>query len=118
MDTQQNVTTVRQQIEQKLNYNRPYYATPYTISPIQTDFDNFPYQRYYRGDYKSSTPIVLERETGWREWNNPCYRELTTLNVKPTSYCWQYPCSNVFPCNKKAYKESSESKPLKVNISP
>jgi hypothetical protein len=116
--TNQNIDTVRQQINYKLNYNSPYYATPCAMKKVVTDFDNFPYQRFYRGVYNSSTPTVIERETGWREWNNPCYRELVTPDVKPNTYCWQYPCSTVFPCDKKAYKSASETKPRSINISP
>jgi len=114
----QNVDAVRRQIQYKLNYNSPYYATPCAMKQVMTDYDNFPYQRFYRGVYNRTAPTVIEREAGWRVWNNPCYRELVTPDVKPTAYCWQYPCSTVFPCDKKAYKKASETKPPSINISP
>lgn len=116
--TKQNIDIVRNQIQYKLNYNSPYYATPCAIKQVVNDYDNFPYQRFYRGVYNRHEPTVMERETGWRVWNNPCYREQVTPNIKSNPYCWQYPCSTVFPCDKKAYKKASETKPSSINISP
>lgn len=113
-----NVSTVQHEIAKKLNYNIPYYATHSSIQGVMTDMDNFPYKRFFRGVYYNDRPVVLERETGWRPLNNPCYRDQVVNDVKEQTYCWQSACNTVQPCNKKLYQKAAEGKPKKVNISP
>ena len=38
-----------------------------------TDYDHFPYTRNYRGVYNSTTPVIIEREAGFRPRNDQCY---------------------------------------------
>ena len=65
-----------------------------------TDIDTFPYPRFYRGVYQLSEPVVMEREAGWRQRHDMCYEPTRVYEVEQPKYCWQVPCSTVFPCNK------------------
>jgi hypothetical protein len=96
-----NKKQIRLEIERKMNPNVPYYASSCTISngPI-TDYDHFPYKRNFRGIYNIPSPVALEREAGWRPRVDSCYKELVEPVTCNKNYCWQYPCSTVFPCKK------------------
>lgn len=96
---QRNIDVINEQIQYKNNYNMPYYATRRNAQSVLTDQDHFPYKRYFRGVYYMKEPVIMEREAGFRPLHNDCYRDMSepTKNVKP-KYCWQYPCSTIFPC--------------------
>ena len=105
--TNNNINTVQKLIELKKK-SQPYYTSTDDASNIMTDYDNFPYTRWFRGVYNSSVPIVAEREAGWRIRNDSCYEykpEKPKENVYPNN-CFEYPCSTVFPC--KNTKEISQ----------
>ena len=93
-----NIMSLQKLIELKKK-NQPFFATSEDASNIITDFDHFPYTRWFRGIYNSEKPIVIEREAGWRNRNDLCYsytndkKENFTIN-----HCFEYPCSTVFPC--------------------
>ena len=93
-----NIDSIHYQIDHKLNYNVPYYATRESTQTIVTDMDHFPYKRYFRGVYYENKPVVMDREAGFRPRRDSCY----TLNSVPSpnkpNYCWEYPCSSVRPC--------------------
>ena len=96
--TQQNINSVRSQISKKNGYN-PYYATVGTASSVITDMDSFPYNRYFRGQYNSSVPIVFEREAGFRRINTTCYDKNIDRGIPQyPNHCFQVPCSTVYPC--------------------
>jgi hypothetical protein len=95
----QNVNTIRDQIEAKIQ-SKPFFASQNAVNLTVTDFDTFPYPRFYRGIYQSSEPVVLEREAGWRQRHDDCYEPVRHYEVDEPKYCWQVPCSTVFPCHK------------------
>lgn len=96
---QSNEDLIRAQINQKLNYSQPWYASANLAASVITDHDNFPYTRFYRGDFRKENPSVFEREAGYRKVNNSCYRP---MHVFPKSsepnLCWEGPCSWNGPC--------------------
>lgn len=92
-----NVKNVRQQIAQKKN-SEPYFATINTGSLTLTDYDNFPYDRWWRGEKYSYRPIVAEREAGWRPINNNCYKTHKTYTEGKLNNCFETACSTVYPC--------------------
>ena len=95
-----NVGNVRTQIARKKDPN-PYHATTQQAVQVITDYDTFPYPRYYRGVPDSSVPIVAEREAGWRPRHDGCYRVNQPPSMTPGPYpnhCFQSACSTVFPC--------------------
>ena len=98
---QSNVKNIREQIERKKGYN-PYHATVTQSVQVLTDYDTFPYPRYYRGVPDSTVPIVAEREAGWRPRHDSCYEVIQPNGMemypKYPNHCWQGPCSLVTPC--------------------
>jgi hypothetical protein len=107
-----NIASVRKQIHEK-NGCDPYYGTVNDAVSVVTDMDHFPYTRFFRGVYKSTYPVVMERESGWRPQRNSCY-SVNNCNQKAPypNHCFQTACSTVYPC----YSQSdSESTLVKIN---
>lgn len=80
--------------------NNVHYATINDVSNVVTDFDHFPYTRFYRGVYYYSKPRIIEREAGWRPQQNEYY--VPNLFIEPSEYpnhCFQSACSTTFPCH-------------------
>lgn len=77
----ENISIIRSQINAKQS-NTPHFVSINETQKIITDFDHFPYNRFYRGIYYSKNPIIIEREAGWRPLQNECY--------KPT-FCFETP---------------------------
>ena len=96
-----NITRVRDQIDQKKR-DLPHRATITTVTGSLTDYDTFPYPRYYRGNPSSDVPIVAERETGWRPRHDTCYSVINPPDMEKyplyPNNCFQTACSTVFPC--------------------
>ena len=81
----------------------PYHATVKQAGSVVTDFDNFPYNRWYRGNPLSDIPIVAEREAGWRPRHSSCYKVSESPCKKSNhdtypNHCFEAACSTVFPC--------------------
>ena len=94
-----NTHYIQSQIQLKKNTN-PYYSTKNQVAEVITDYDNFPYQRWFKGVYNSTVPIVAEREAGYRPRYDNCYK--FRGNSEPAVYpnhCFEAPCSTVYPCN-------------------
>jgi hypothetical protein len=81
-----NVNSIRHQIAQKTG-DIPFHATGNYASQVITDYDNFPYNRWWRGVPDSEIPIIAEREAGVRRHKNQCYK-IQTNQVTLTE---QYP---------------------------
>ena len=98
---QSNVKNVRAQIAKKKGH-RPYHATVAQSVQVLTDYDTFPYPRYFRGVPGSSKPIVAEREAGWRPRHDSCYNvvEPNGLPVYPPypNHCFSSSCNITYPC--------------------
>ena len=91
---------------QKLIYKKekstPFYGSIQqnnsTSNEVITDYDNFPYTRWYRGRPDFIQPIVAEREAGFRTIENRCYTDPICKKKEESSYtCFQKPCSTVIP---------------------
>lgn len=82
----------------KNNINKVYYATQGDTRQVITDFDHFPYQRFYRGVHASPTPVILEREAGYRKLEPSCYREKIIVKSEYPKHCFEGPASVVYPC--------------------
>lgn len=93
-----NVRNVRAQIVEK-KMSRPYHATICDADQVLTDYDTFPYPRWWRGVAGLSEPVVAEREAGWRPRRDPCYRLNNAVEESPyPNHCFEAACSTVFPC--------------------
>ena len=92
-----NVNFITEEIK-KLNGPKPYFFNPINNKEVITDYDNFPYNRWYRGSYKIDVPIIAEREAGWRVINNECYKDPINhgIPLKPKNI-FQAACTTIFP---------------------
>ena len=94
----QNILNIRYLINKKKE-TQPFFATMYDTSAVLTDMDNFPYKRFFRGDFNSDNPIVFEREAGWRPTQNNCYKIQDPLkSLNNNNICFESACSTVYPC--------------------
>ena len=94
-----NVNNIQEQIKNKKQPN-PYFATTKQAKSVITDYDTFPYPRYFRGKPESSLPIVAEREAGWRPRHDDAYKSKVELELTPDCVIGS-PSSNFL----KLYKE-------------
>jgi hypothetical protein len=112
----QNVNYVREQIQGKKSFN-PYYATAENVSKILTDYDTFPYPRWYRGVPNESRPVIAEREAGWRQQQPNCYKVMKPVEEREYEYpnhCFEGPCSTVYPCYPRYMQKFSDREALNV----
>ena len=114
--TFKNINYIRTQINKK-NQSYPYYAFQDTVSNVIEDLDHFPYTRFYRGQAKSDTPIVFEREAGYRQQHDKCYKPLIKANPpqKP-SHCFEGPCSVVYPCYPQYLRKYADKDELEIML--
>ena len=112
----ENVKNIRSQILRKQNYN-PYFATLDKGSIALTDYDHFPYQRYFRGIPNSNRPVVAEREAGWRPIYNKCYDDdLSTIKKDEYNFCFETACSTVYPCHPEYLAKYADRDALNVML--
>ena len=93
-----NKSNVLAEIKRK-NCHLPLQFDDSVITNVVTDYDTFPYPRWFRGEYNSDCPIIADREAGWRPQNNECYK--APLCSKPYPYpnhCFEAAFSTVYPC--------------------
>ena len=77
-----NVKNIEEQIKNKKK-SIPYFATTKEAKSVITDYDTFPYPRYFRGNPESSMPIIAEREAGWRPRHDDAYNANVELELVP-----------------------------------
>lgn len=93
---------IDEQIKLKLDYDRPYYGKLGDVKNVQTDFDNFPYNRFFRSKFDSPYPSVYERKSGYRQLHNKDYQcpmdtSCTNSPFHP-DLCFSAPSSTTYPC--------------------
>ena len=111
-----NVNNVREQIAMN-NLNTPFHATVNYAKATLTDYDTFPYPRWFRGVPQSSKPIIAEREAGWRTRHDNCYKVLNAESDNEWKYpdhCFEGPCSLVVPCYPAYLQKLSDKEALNV----
>ena len=91
-------------IQEKNNMGNgpPRQATASDARFVQTDIDEIPYRRFFRGNFQSENPIVMDREAGFRQIvpsSFPVQASPYIPSVTQGLYCFQPPCSTIFPCN-------------------
>lgn len=91
--------------------DKPSLTTREEASNVITDFDHFPYKRFYRGVYNSDKPVLIEREAGYRPLRNTCYQFVDCKPLPPMDppkVCFQFPCSTNYPCIPKMQVNESQ----------
>ena len=101
----QNVETVQDLIKQK-NNGLPFTVSNQATADIKTDIDSWPYNRYYRGIPSFSNPVIMEREAGFRQLDNNCYKPITVLKprIEP-DITFTPPCTTILPSHKDIYSQ-------------
>ena len=97
----------------------PYYATVKEAGEVLTDYDTFPYPRWFRGVYDSPVPIVAEREAGWRPRHDSCYKmekPCSEVASKYPNHCMQSACSTVYPCYPQQMSRYADKAALDVEL--
>jgi hypothetical protein len=109
-----NVRNIREQISRKKS-SHPFLATENMAKQVLTDYDTFPYSRWYRGVPNESKPIVAEREAGWRERRETCYQLIQPVTESSyPNHCFEGPCSTVYPCYPKYMQKFSDRDAMNV----
>lgn len=107
-----NESNVYSNIIKKNTYGKSFYATNKTVSNILTDFDDFTYDRFYRGVYQIDKPVIIEREAGYRLVENNCYKNVTSFKPEYPKHCFEAPCSTVYPCYPEYLRKYSDKEQL------
>ena len=84
------------------------------LNSVFTDMDHFPYTRFFRGNYESTSPTVFEREAGVVVHDNMGYvNEYGKSNVsfKP-NWCFETACSTRTPCKPDYLIKSSDKRQM------
>ena len=112
----ENISAVKYQIAAKQS-NYVHFGTLNEAEKTLTDFDHFPYTRFYRGVYHSSDPIALEREAGWRPQRKECYTPNCCIDqpIYP-NHCFETACSTTFPCYPPSMSKYSNNEALAVQL--
>ena len=99
MNHYDNYQNIQDHIKQKKSYS-PYYAVATSGNLVLTEFDHFPYTRWWRGKAKSDVPIIAEREAGWTPRHDDCYKNKKHIKeVKIKDIHFQPACSTVYPAH-------------------
>jgi len=93
-----------------------YYATEKDTRQVTTDFDNFPYQRFYRGIHTSSKPVIIEREAGYRQLEPSCYKEKLIVKSEYPSHCFEGPASVVYPCYPEYLRKYADKAEMEIML--
>jgi hypothetical protein len=110
---QRNINNVRFQLAKKMMMCGPYYATQDTGSSVLTDHDTFPYPRNWRGNPYSDTPIVNEREAGYRPRFDNCYKLVEQPQKYPyPDHCFSPACSTIYGCYPKQVAKYTDKEVL------
>lgn len=98
---QLNTRHIQNQIYIK-NKSMPYIATSLSALNVITDYNTFPYTKWYKGHHLSDNPIVDSREAGFRVLKpspKPVALESYANTIEPSSTCFENACSTIKPCN-------------------
>lgn len=95
--------------------SKPYLSSGRIIP--QSDVDSFPYRRFYRGDYKSTKPVILDREAGWVQRCDKNYIPIKqTEETYYPNHCFQGPVTTVYPCMVEYQRKYSDKKEMDMQL--
>ena len=98
------------------NKSNPYYARQHDTRKIVTDFDHFPYPRFYRGIHTFDHPVIIEREAGYRKQEQSCYKEKLYTNPTYPNHCFEGPASVVYPCYPEYLRKYSDKAEMEIML--
>lgn len=93
-----NETYIQKLIKQKQS-SEPFFSTEQDASHTVLEVDHFPYTKFFKGDYTSDQPTVMNREAGvsFQKKESNTKIKKPPMEVKP-NHCFHYPCTTVRPC--------------------
>ena len=98
---------IKQMIMRK-NSSEPMTVSNTAVQNVITDMDqdSVRYNRRFRGVYTSSEPVIFEREAGWREPNNSCYKVQKCFgkSIEP-DIVFSVPCTTILPNHADIYSQ-------------
>jgi hypothetical protein len=107
MSNIKNIIALKQQ-------SYPYYSTG---TSILTDMDSFPYTRFYRGEYTSDNPIIMEREAGWRSRCENDYKPIKDIQTTYyPNHCFQAAITTVYPCMPEYQRKYADKKEMELQL--
>lgn len=115
--TNNNINFVRQQINKKQSSQHFELATYDMVKKSTTDFDHYPYTRFYRGIYYKQNPMFIEREAGFRKRHDDCYEPTIHYDtIPPSNLCYESACSVVYPCYPAYLRKYSDKEQMDVML--
>ena len=58
-----NIMSIQDMIDKKVG-DKPFIVSKTDVKKVVSEVDHFPYTKFWRGQYKSDTPIVSQRDAG------------------------------------------------------
>ena len=80
------------------NLNVPYTVSNNIIKNVKTEYNTFPYRKWYKGKYTSHQPIVDKREAGFKpieSQTNKMYFVHSYTNIHFQSACSSEPKDSI-----------------------
>ena len=97
--SESNAQMIHEQIRRK-NMYVPYVCPSSVFRRVETDINEWPYGRQFRGRIDSTIPIVWGREAGYAAWaTSTASFPRPSPSETLTGLCFQIPCSTILPCN-------------------
>lgn len=72
-----------------------YFRTPVLLDPSRAEF---PYTKFWRGNYKSTVPIVLDRRAGYYPRAETTRKDIAEPVCNYPQHCFQTSPSTRYPC--------------------
>ena len=94
----QNIENIKRQIFIKNNGSNPYFATTLNNKNVITEYDHFPFTRYWKGKPLADNVYVDGREAGFRIRDDKCYKGCNVSEVVKPNVCFQF-SYNKPPCD-------------------
>ena len=104
---QQSAETVRALVKQKMS-GAPFTVSNGAVSKVITDMDciSAVYPRFWRGIPEFTSPVIFEREAGYRPLNSDCYKPFGWVERPPPPDSWfSPPCATVTPAYSNIYSQ-------------
>ena len=75
----------------------------------------FPYKKFWRGNYQSSVPIVLDRQAGYYPRNEEIPKKVKELPCDYPQHCFETSPATRYPCYPECTKKASQYRRYLLN---
>lgn len=121
---ERNIQSIKDQIVRK-NSSCPWLASKQDALSTITDHDNFPYNRWFRGEYDDWKPHIAEREAGFRPRVDNCYASPCGVRdgscgykafMQYPNHCFETAPSTVFPCMPRFQAKHTDKAEMEITL--